>query len=123
MLELGRLERVDLRDAWKNEATDFTPWLAEPGNLKLLGETLGLTLELQSLEVTVGPYRADIVCRADDNTLVVIENQLAKTDHSHLGQIITYAAGLDAVTLVWIASAFTEEHRAAVQWPTESADD
>ncbi len=114
---LGRLERVDLRTAWKNEASDFTPWLASEDNIRLLGDTLGLDLEVQQQEAQVGPFRADILCRnTADNSLVLVENQLERTDHGHLGQLFTYAAGLDAVTVVWIASRFTEEHRAAVDW-------
>ncbi len=114
---LSRLERVELRNIWKDEARDFTPWLAEDENLSILGEALGLELELIETEQTVGSYSADIVC--DDvrtDRKVLIENQLEKTDHSHLGQIFTYAAGVDAVTIIWIAKQFTEEHRAAVDW-------
>jgi len=117
---LGRLKRVDLRDAWKNEATHFTPWLAQEDNIALLGETVGLELEVQGQEQSVGPFKADILCKnTEDNTLVLIENQLEKTDHTHLGQLLTYAAGLKAVTLVWIAERFTEEHRAALDWINE----
>lgn len=117
MSNLGRLEPVDLREAWRNEAGDFTPWLAEEENLTLLGETLNLNLELEGTEKGVGPYSADIVCRdADSGRVILIENQLEKTDHSHLGQIFTYAAGVDAVIIVWIAKRFTDEHRAAVDW-------
>ena len=113
----GRLERVELRSGWRNEATDFTPWLAREENIRLLGDTLGLDLEVQKQEAQVGPFRADILCRnTTDNTLVLVENQLERTDHSHLGQLFTYAAGLDAVSVIWIASRFTEEHRAALDW-------
>lgn len=115
---LGRLERVrDLRGVWLNEATDFTPWLASEENIALLSETIEIDLEVQQQEAAVGPFRADILCR-DTRTdrLVVVENQLEKTDHTHLGQLFTYAAGLDAVTVVWIAQRFTEEHRAALDW-------
>lgn len=117
MSELGRLEEVPLRQAWKNEAGDFTPWLAKEENLALLSEALGLSLELEGTEQGVGPYSADIVCRdVPSGRIVLIENQLEKTDHTHLGQIFTYAAGVDAVLIVWIAKRFTEEHRAAVDW-------
>ena len=118
---LARLERVDLRHAWKGEATDFTPWLATPENITLLGESISLELEVDSQEKDVGPYRADILCRDTvTNQYVLVENQLEKTDHTHLGQLLTYAAGLDAVTIVWVARQFTDEHRAALDWLNDS---
>lgn len=114
---LGRLARVELREAWVGEATDFTPWLAQPDNIALLGEAIGIELEVESQEKNVGPFRADILCRDTiNNHYVLIENQLERTDHGHLGQLLTYAAGLEAVTIVWVASRFTEEHRAALDW-------
>lgn len=114
---LGRLERVDVRKYWAGEATDFTPWLAMPENIALLGEAIGLDLEVQATEEWVGPFRADILCKDTvRDHYVLIENQLERTDHGHLGQLITYAAGLDAVTVVWVANRFTAEHRAALDW-------
>lgn len=121
---LGRLQKVDLREAWSSESSDFTPWLAQEENLKLLGEAIGIELELASQEKEVGPFRADILCKdtANDNW-VLIENQLERTDHTHLGQLLTYAAGLNAVTIVWIAQHFTDEHRAALDWLNEHTDE
>jgi hypothetical protein len=121
---LGRLHKVDLREAWASECSDFTPWLAQEENLKLLGEVIAIELELESQEKDVGPFRADILCKdtATDNW-VLIENQLERTDHCHLGQLVTYAAGLNAVTIVWIAERFTDEHRAALDWLNEHTDD
>lgn len=121
---LGRLQKVELREAWPSESGDFTPWLAQEENLALLGEAIGIELELEAREKDVGPFWADILCKdtATDNW-VLIENQLARTDHSHLGQVLTYAAGLNAVTLVWIAERFTEEHRAALDWLNEHTDE
>lgn len=114
---LGRLAPVDLRDYWSNEATDFTPWLAQAENITLLGDALGLELEVQEQEAGVGPFRADILCRDTiTNHYVLIENQLERTDHTHLGQLLTYAAGLEAVTIVWVAQRFVDEHRAALDW-------
>lgn len=116
-MPLGRLERVDLRQVWLSEPADFTPWLAQEANLELLSETLGMELELVSQEQGVGPFRADIVCTDGlAESTVLIENQLERTDHKHLGQLLTYAAGLEAVSIVWIAHSFAEEHRAALDW-------
>lgn len=120
--KLARLEQVDLRKVWTREAEDFTPWLARDENIELLGKALGLELEAQRQEVGVGPFRADILCKeADMDRLVVIENQIEETDHSHLGQALTYAAGLDASIVVWVARSFTEEHRAALDWLNENS--
>lgn len=114
------MEQADLRTVWASESAEFTPWLASEQNLSLLADTLAMELELESEEREVGPYRADIVCKdTSDGTLVLIENQLEQTDHVHLGQLMTYAAGLDAVTIVWIAERFTDEHRAALDWLNE----
>jgi hypothetical protein len=117
---LGKLEKVDLRDYWKSEAQDFTPWLASKENIALLGETLDLELEIEAQEKEVGAFRADILCK-DSRTgqWVLIENQLEPTNHGHLGQLLTYAAGLNAGSIIWIAEEFTNEHRAALDWLNE----
>ncbi|MCW5590856.1 MAG: DUF4268 domain-containing protein [Burkholderiales bacterium] len=121
---LGRLEKVDLRKYWESESSDFTPWLAREDNIALLSEALGMELEVEDVEKDVGTFRADILCKdiATDKG-VLIENQLEKTNHGHLGQIITYAAGLDVRTVVWIARTFTEEHREALIWLNEVSQD
>ncbi|MEY9532865.1 DUF4268 domain-containing protein [Sinorhizobium fredii] len=117
---LGRLEKVSVRDIWLTEAQHFTPWLGRPDNLAILGETLSMELEIEAQEKNVGPFRADILCKdALDGSWVLIENQLERTDHAHLGQLLTYASGLHTVTIVWIATQFTEEHRAALDWLNE----
>ena len=124
MADLGKLKEVKLREVWKNEAEDFTPWLAQEENLKLLGETVGMYLELEAQEKEVGPFRADILCRdAYKDSWVLIENQLERTDHTHLGQLMTYAAGLDTVAIIWVAERFTEEHRAALDWLNDITED
>jgi hypothetical protein len=119
--ELGKLVRVEPKHVWSHEAHSFTPWLAQQDNLIQLGEILGIELELEAVEQAVGPFRADILCKqVGTNHWVLIENQLEKTDHLHLGQILTYAAGLDAVTIVWLSPQFTEEHRACLDWLNRS---
>lgn len=122
--KLGRFVKLSVREAWLSEASDFTPWLARPENLQQLAGALGLELETHSQESRVGPFRADILCRDKAReSWVLIENQLERTDHSHLGQLLTYAAGLEAVTIVWVAERFTEEHRAALDWLNEHTDE
>jgi hypothetical protein len=113
--DFGAIKCVNLRTAWNNEAQDFTPWLAK--NIQRLNEAVGLELEVKNTEVAAGPYSADILA-IDTGTgrYVVIENQLEKTDHDHLGKAITYASVLDASTIVWIAADFTEEHQRALDW-------
>lgn len=124
MTTLGRLEPVDLRQVWTSEATQFTPWLARAENLSVLSETLGIDLELEAQERPVGPFRADILCKdVTTDRWVLIENQLERTDHTHLGQLLTYASGLEAVTIVWIAARFTEEHRSTLDWLNRITDE
>lgn len=114
--KLSHLVRVPLREAWKHEASDFTPWLAETPNLNTLSDALGLgDLELVATEHWVGDFKLDILC-TDGTDQVIIENQLEKTNHSHLGQIITYAAGIGAKKVVWVAESFRPEHVAALEF-------
>ncbi|MDP6659014.1 MAG: DUF4268 domain-containing protein [Candidatus Poseidoniia archaeon] len=123
-MNLGRLKKVPLREVWKTEAGDFTPWLAQEEHIELLGNELGLDLEVEAQEKNVGPFKADILCKDTvTENWVLIENQLEKTDHTHLGQLLTYAAGLKAVTIVWIADEFTNQHRAALDWLNNITDE
>lgn len=123
-MRLGKIKKIDLRDIWASESSDFTPWLAKEENISLLGDAIGMDLEVESQEKNVGPFRADILAKdLVTNHFVLIENQLESTNHNHLGQIMTYAAGLDAFSIIWIAKAFTEEHRAALDWLNRITDE
>jgi hypothetical protein len=125
MEKLGRIERLDdLRTIWPSEHNHFTPWLAMPENLEILGEALGIELEFEAMEKDVGSFSADILCKntAEKDSWVVIENQLEKTDHKHLGQLLVYASGLRASTVVWISTEMTDEHRAALNWLNQMAN-
>jgi hypothetical protein len=114
--KLSKLERVPLREAWKHEAGEFTPWLAEADNLNELAEALGLSeLVRVATEHWVGDFKLDILCTNGDEQ-VIIENQLEETNHRHLGQIIAYAAGVGAKKVIWIAESFRPEHAAALQF-------
>ena len=116
-VKIGKLTEVDVRDLWKHEQYDFSNWLAKEENIKLLDNEIGLTLMDINKEVYIGSYRCDLVAK-DETTgqIVIIENQLEATNHDHLGKIITYAAGLDAKTIIWIVKEAREEHKAAIEW-------
>lgn len=119
-MNLSKLERVSLRQAWKHEANDFTPWLAETDNLNDLADALGVSeLLLVATEHWVGDFKLDILC-TDGDDQVIIENQLEKTNHSHLGQLIAYAAGVGAKKVIWVAESFRPEHAAALEFLNEN---
>ena len=114
-MRLGKLTKVNPKSVWSNE-NEFNEWLAE--NIDQLAEILGIELEVLEVESEIGSFRADIVARdlSGEDKLVVIESQLGKTDHEHLGKIITYSAGKNASTVVWISPEFREEHISALDW-------
>ncbi len=118
MSKIGRISNVSPRDAWNHEAHDFTPWLAE--NLDALSDVIGIELEKEGVEVSVGPYSADILAKDFHGRTVLIENQLEQTDHKHLGQILTYLSGLEAEIVIWLATKFSEPHLSAVSWLNEN---
>lgn len=124
MVKLGTLTKVtDLRKIWLDEARDFTPGLSKEENLEILGNEVGLDIELIETEAKTGSFSTDILAKdqyTDD--LIIIENQLEETDYKHLGQIITYASGHDAKTIIRIVKKVNESHRQAVDWLNEHTD-
>lgn len=119
---LGRLEEMDPRDIWRDEARHFTPWLLQ--NADYLAEVLGLEIDLEAREHPVGNFSLDLLGRDVTNSCpLVIENQLEATDHRHLGQLLTYAAGTSARTVVWISSEFREEHQKVLDYLNDSSRD
>lgn len=118
----GTLADVPLRSAWAHEAHRFTPWLAE--NIDRIAAAIGIPLELTGTEMRVGTFSADILARnTADDSVVLIENQLEGSDHTHIGQIMTYLAGLETHTMVWIAPSFRDEHLSAIRWLNEHTVD
>lgn len=115
-MELGKIEKLEIRSQWANEEYDFTPWLAKEENIQLLSYETNLDLEVEDTEVFIGSFKADILARDSEGRTVIIENQLEKTNHKHLGQIITYASGVGAKIMIWVCSEVTEEHRQALDW-------
>ncbi len=118
---VGQLKKVPLNEVWKHEALEFTPWLAN--NIDVLGESLHLTLKVVEVEKTVGSFSLDILAEDGAGELVIIENQIYKTDHDHLGKVLTYFTNLNAKTAIWISSDPRPEHIRAMAWLNETAPD
>lgn len=121
---IGSIRNVPLRDVWQNEARDFTRWLAEPDNLRLFGNAIGIELDAEEVETEypVGSFSLDVFTKDSEGRVVVIENQLEDTNHDHLGKLITYAAGTGAVVAVWVVKRARDEHRKAIEWLNEHTD-
>jgi len=114
---VGRLEYVPLREIWKHEAYDFTTWLFE--NCDVLNEQLGLTISPLEKEKSVGPFNVDILAEDSSGRAVIIENQLTRTDHDHLGKLLTYISNLDAKIAIWVSTDPRPEHVAAINFLNE----
>ncbi|MBA2846611.1 hypothetical protein HNP88_000795 [Methanococcus maripaludis] len=121
---LGKLEKVDLRKIWNHEAYDFTTWLSMDENIRILSDELGIDINVLQTEASVGSFNVDILAEeADCDRKIIIENQLEKTDHDHLGKLITYASGHNAEIIIWIVKEAREEHKRAIDWLNEYIDE
>lgn len=118
-LKIGKLERVPLRQVWRHEAYDFTQWLQD--NIDVLNETISLTLVNVDREQAAGSFSVDLVAEDEGGGKIIIENQLEKSNHDHLGKLITYLTALGARAAVWIVSEPRPEHVAAIAWLNDSS--
>lgn len=116
---IGKIQRVPLREVWKHEALDLTKWLQD--NIEVLNEPLDLSLSNAEREQSAGDFSVDLVAEDEDGGLVVIENQLEKSDHGHLGKLITYLTAVGAKKAVWIVAEPRPEHVAAINWLNEGS--
>jgi hypothetical protein len=125
MANLGIIEKIDdLRQIWPHEANDFTKWLAKEENLVLLGDTIGIEINLEERESSVGNFNVDIFATEEvTGRKIIIENQLEDTNHDHLGKIITYASGKDAEVIIWIVKRARDEHKQAIEWLNQHTDE
>jgi len=116
---IGKIERVPLREIWRHEAYDFTTWLQD--NIDVLNDVIDLSLLGAEREQTAGRFSVDLVAEDEGGNPVIIENQLEKSDHDHLGKIITYLTAIEAKNAIWIVADPRPEHINAVSWLNESS--
>jgi len=116
---IGKIQRVPLRDVWKHEALDFTKWLQD--NIDVLNDLLDLSLSNAEREHSAGDFNVDLVAEDNAGNLVIIENQLEKSNHDHLGKLITYLVAIGAKTAIWIVAEPRPEHVSAITWLNESS--
>jgi hypothetical protein len=113
-MTVGKIERLPLRDVWKHEEYDFTKWLEE--NVDVLNDFVDLGLTTAQREKSAGAFSVDLVAEDGEGGTVIIENQLGKSDHDHLGKLITYTTLMSAKAAVWIVADARPEHIAAISW-------
>ncbi len=116
---IGKIQRVPLREVWKHEALDFTKWLQD--NIDVLNEVLDLSLSSAEREQSAGDFNVDLVAEDEAGNPVIIENQLEKSNHEHLGKLITYLTAVGAKTAIWIVADPRPEHVGAISWLNESS--
>lgn len=123
-MELGKMKRItDLRTVWPHEANDFTKWLAKEANLEELGNAVGIDIDLEERESSVGSFSVDLFAtESGTGRKIIIENQLEDTNHDHLGKLITYASGKGAEVVIWIVKRARDEHRQAIEWLNQHTD-
>jgi hypothetical protein len=121
-VEFAELEEVDPRTVFQRDGAGFADWLAV--NLDQLAKELGVSgLREVGRDLGVGSFTVDILAQTDRGRRVAITTQLEPSDHPHLGQMITFAAGLDVSAVVWLATRIGEEHRAVLDWLNQHGDD
>lgn len=116
---IGKLKRISLREVWQHEAYDFTRWLQE--NIDIVNEVIDLDLASPEREQPAGAFNVDLVAEEEGGGgTAVIENQLEKSDHDHLGKLITYVANYQAKYAIWIVADPRPEHIQAINWLNEA---
>jgi hypothetical protein len=116
---IQKITRIHLREAFKHEALDFTRWLQN--NLDIVNDVTDLSLSNADREKPAGDFNIDLVAEDEAGNKVIIENQLEKSNHDHLGKLITYLVAMDAHAAIWIVSDPRPEHVSAITWLNETS--
>lgn len=117
-MDIGKIEIVPIRQAFGHEAANFTVWMEQ--NIDALSERIGIKLTVLERERSVGSFSLDLFCEDENGDAVIIENQLERTDHDHLGKLLTYMINLEAKTAIWVATEVRPEHQRVIDWLNEA---
>lgn len=120
-MQIHRIEHMKIRDVWPHEAHDFTTWLEQ--NIDVLNDDLAFGIDPDSIrrEAAAGAFSVDLVGEDENGQSVIIENQLGRSDHDHLGKVLTYTAAFEADIAIWIVGDPRPEHVKAVAWLNDSS--
>lgn len=122
-VKISTFEESEFKDAFENE-NDFSDWLRD--ELESLSDVTGLIFEDAQREVYTGEKRADIIAKIsgdEEGSVAIIENQIGKSNHKHLGQLITYGAFTKAKVAIWIANEFEKDHLRALDWLNDNTSE
>jgi hypothetical protein len=120
MNEINKITRLHIKDVWRYEDRELTPWLCD--NIDVIGDAIGMQLTNAVKEQSTGSFSVDIKAEDVNSNFVVIENQFGPSDHDHLGKLITYMASFQAIAAVWIVETPRPEHLAAVNWLNQGSN-
>ena len=110
--KFGHLEKVQIKDVFLTELK-WQQWVKN--HPVRLSQALGIEVSNLTEATSIGSFVADLTGVVNETDKVVIELQFGRTDHDHLGKLITYAFGIRAKYLIWIAPELREEHKGALE--------
>jgi hypothetical protein len=86
-----------------------------------INDVTDLVLSNVEREKSAGDFSVDLVAEDEGGNKVIIENQLERSNHDHLGKLITYLVAVEARAAIWIVSEPRPEHVSAITWLNEAS--
>ncbi|MBN1572940.1 MAG: DUF4268 domain-containing protein [Deltaproteobacteria bacterium] len=124
MTEIGEIKKLGskkIKEIWPNER-DLSNWIAK--HIELLNDLLNTQIEIEGIEVPAQNFFIDLMGTDKISQVpVIIENQFGKSDHDHLGKLITYSSVKEAGIAILISNEIQYAHRKAINWQNQITPD